>query len=241
MGKVEASPEPWFRRNPAALGEVDLVLRARFPTLHAVIEDDACMVRGTFDPVGNGCPVDRYTLAIALPANYPNSLPKVWESDERIPRQTDRHVFPDSSLCLGVELQLWIDLAGDFSIDRVLDIPVRNFLIGNSLVEIGQDWPHGDRSHGVAGVLEYFGELIGTTDEMTVAKFLVDVARGKLKGHWPCPCGSGLIVRKCHRQAVEKVRQVPREYVMHACGMIIEEIKHRRAASPRTNRHQQAR
>ncbi len=187
------------------------------------------MVRGTFDPVGNGSPADRYGLKIALPANYPKSLPKVWETEERIPREIDRHVFPDGSLCLGVLLQLWIDMGGDFSIKSVLDIPVRNFLVGNSLVEIGQDWPHGDRSHGVAGVLEYFGELIGTTDEMAVAKFLLDVAHGKIKGHWPCPCGSGLIIRKCHRRAVEQMRQVPGEYVLHACSMVIDDIKSRRA------------
>jgi len=224
MGKVEATPEPWFRRNPVALRNVESILRAKFPTLHAIIEDDVCMVRGTFDPVGNGCSDDRYGLAIALPTDYPQSLPTVWETEERIPRVIDRHIFPDNSLCLGVELQLWIELGGDFSIERVLDIPVRNFLIGNSLVEIGQDWPHGDRSHGVAGVVEYFGELINTTDDMTIARFLLDVALGKIKGHWLCPCGSGLIVRKCHREAIEKLQQVPQRYVMHACDMIVRRI-----------------
>jgi hypothetical protein len=69
---------------------------------------------------------------------YPRSLPTVWETIERIPRELDRHVVPKTgALCLGVPVALWIDLKGNFSIERVLDEPVRNFLIGNGLIEEG--------------------------------------------------------------------------------------------------------
>lgn len=217
---------PWFERDPGALDELERILRARYPTLHAFIDDGRCFVRGTLEVVDG----DRYSLSIALPPNYPHSIPVVWETAGRIPREVDRHVYPDHSLCLGTPLSLWIDLDGDFAIERVLDIPVRNFLVGNSLVEEGQPWPYGDRSHGAAGIVEHLRELIGSSDTFVVAQFLINILQCKIKGHWPCPCGSGQIIRKCHREAVEKMRRVPPYVVDHALDLIMKDLKHRLAA-----------
>ncbi|MFX8778197.1 hypothetical protein ABTM50_20220, partial [Acinetobacter baumannii] len=86
---------------------------------------------------------DRYRIDIVLDDDHPARPPRVWETGGRIPRTPDRHVFVDGALCLGTPLALWIALQGDFSLSRVLDGPVRNFLIGNSLVEQGEAWPHG--------------------------------------------------------------------------------------------------
>jgi hypothetical protein len=109
----------------------------------------------------------------------------------------------------------------------VLDIPVRNYLIGNSLVERGEPWPHGDRSHGVAGVLEFYGDLLGTSDPMTIANFLLSIVKGKVRGHWHCFCGSGKIIRNCHKDAVEQLRLVPTWVLAQSGCMIVDAIKRR--------------
>src|SRR5690606_30611848 len=125
----------------------------------------------------------------------------------------------------GLPLALWMQLKGDFSLPTILDIPLRNFLIGNGLVEQGEPWPHGDRSHGVLGVLEFYGDLLGTSEPMAIAEFLLAVVKGTVRGHWLCPCGSGQIIRKCHREAVEALRNVPQEIVARTGCMILDEIK----------------
>lgn len=217
---------PWFDLDPAALDRLERQLRSSYPTLHAFIEDGVCMVRGSYPVMDADKLVDRYDLEIALPSDYPASLPRVWEIGGRIPRDPDRHVFSDvGCLCLGVPLALWMQLKGDFSLSTILDIPVRNFLIGNSLVERGEPWPHGDRSHGADGVLEFYGDLLGTSDPMTIAKFLLSLVNEKVRGHWSCPCGSGKIIRNCHREEVEGLRDVPREVVAETGCMILDEIK----------------
>lgn len=219
---------PWFERDPAAYGALERLLRARHPTLHAFIENGESRLRGTYAAIDG----DRYTLEIALPANYPRSLPDVWETGGRIPREIDRHVFPASgALCLGVPLALWIAMKGDFSVDRMLDYPIRGFLVGNSLVEQGEPWPHGDRSHGAAGILEHFREFVGTADPMMVGSLLVNLLEHKVRGHWLCPCGSGRIIRKCHREAVETLRQAPPSMLTHALETIVKTLKHRREMS----------
>lgn len=214
---------PWFERDPASLRALEHTLRARYPTLHVFLENGTCHVRGTIAMVEN----DRYQLEIELPDDYPNSLPLVWETGGRIPWELDRHVLPIGALCLGVPLRLGIALKGRFDIESILEIPVRNFLIGNSLVERGEDWPHGDRAHGVAGILEEFDELIGTDDKMRVSRFLLDVLQGKIRGHWPCPCGSGLVLRKCHREGWETIRKAPRWLLHHSLDAIMKDLERR--------------
>jgi hypothetical protein len=120
---------------------------------------------------------------------------------------------------------------GDFFLTTVVDIPVRNFLIGNSLVEKGEPWPHGDRSHGVQGVLEFYGDLLGTAEPTAIARFLLAIVNRKVRGHWSCPCGSGRIIRKCHKDAVEALRNVPQEIVAQTGYMILDEIQRRRKAA----------
>ncbi|MBA4233756.1 MAG: hypothetical protein C0465_24580 [Ralstonia sp.] len=227
----------WFETDPRALQDLERLLRSRYPTLHAFIEDGVCVIRGTYAVMDGGQTIDRYDLEIALPPDYPASLPDVWETGSRIPREMDRHVFPKSGcLCLGIPLALWIQLKGDFSLQTILDIPVRNYLIGNSLVERDEPWPHGDRSHGVAGVLEFYGDLLGTSEPMTIANFLLSIVKGKVRGHWPCLCGSGNIIRNCHKDAVEQLRLVPTWVLAQSGCIILDEIKRRHQVAQSTSR-----
>ena len=42
------------------------------------------------------------------------------------------------------------------------------------------------------------------------------------------PCGSGHIIRKCHREAVETLRQAPHYMLVHAIDTIAKDLKQRR-------------
>lgn len=214
---------PWFVRNPDALRVVEEALKARFPTLHVFIEDGTCRVRGTLSIVDAGHEIDRYQLEIALPDDYPASAPRVWETAGRIPRHPDRHTFLDGALCLGTPLSLWIALAGDFSIGGVLDVPVKNFLIGNSLVEQGEPWPHNERSHGAAGLLEHLKELMGTAQPNMAASFLLAMAKGQVTKHSRCPCRSGKKLFKCHSVGFNALRRIPVRVLVQTVALIVDE------------------
>jgi hypothetical protein len=222
---------PWFEQNPEALREVEAMLKARYPTLHAFIEEGRCRIRGTDAVMEGGGEIDRYKLEIALPDDYPGSLPRVWETAGRIKRDPDRHTFKDGALCLGTPLSLWIDLRGDFSVERVLDIPVRNFLIGNSLVEEGEKWPHDERSHGAKGLLEHLQELMGTAQPVMAATFLQAMAAGKVTKHSRCPCQSGRKLFKCHPDGFKALRRVPSHLLEQTARMILSEFDPSRLAA----------
>jgi hypothetical protein len=223
---------PWFERQPAKYDALRRLLIQRYPTLHAYKIDEAVIVRGTFGISHEGTEVDRYSLEIKLPDDYPNDPPLVWETAERIPRTMDRHVYPEKgALCLGVGEELWLAMSGDFSFDRVLDIPVRNFLIGNSHVEEGLGWPLGDRSHGVRGIVEFYESFLGIKDERALFLFLRSFILKRFKGHWPCPCGSGSILRRCHMNGVRQLGRLPQELLMHTAGLLLKRLKREKTAA----------
>lgn len=219
----------WYEKDGAALPALEATLRASYPSLHAFVEGGVVNVRGTYPVVADGREVDRYSIEIKLPDGYPHDLPQVFEIGGRIPRTLDRHIFPSGALCLGVREDLWLSHGGDFSIARVLDGPVRGFLIGNSLVEEGGSWPDGDRSHGTAGILEFYSSHLGTSDPVSVAKLLNALILDKVRGHWQCPCGSGAIIRKCHKDAVQALRTVPKDILVQSGITIVDTLKKRSA------------
>lgn len=221
----------WFERNPTALAELQALLRARFPTLHTFVEDGQCRVRGSLALEADGKEFDRYLIEIALPDDYPTHLARVWETGGRIPRDPDRHVFVDGALCLGTPLALWITLQGDFRLERVLDIPVRNFLIGNTLVEQGEPWPHGERSHGATGMLEHMRELMGTARPVMAATFLQAMAAGGVTKHSRCPCASGRKIFKCHQEGFKALRRIPAGVLEQTAHMMLEEFAPERLAA----------
>jgi hypothetical protein len=200
----------WFEIDAGALDDLRRTLQRDYPMLHARVENGKVVVAGTFAVLGEDAAADRYSVSIALPEDYPRSLPSTWEMAGRIERVIDRHVFPKTgALCVGVPIDLWIRLSGDFSIGTYLEKALRPYLIGNGLVEEGREWPFDESSHGSRGVLEFYGRFLGASDASVVGRFLLDLVRDRVRGHWTCPCGSGKAIRKCHVESVRALRQVP--------------------------------
>ena len=56
---------------------------------------------------------DRYALSIDVPRQFPKTLPRITETEQKIPRNGDFHVNPDGTLCLGSPLRLLVKLASD--------------------------------------------------------------------------------------------------------------------------------
>ena len=130
----------------------------------------------------------------------------------RIPRGRDCHVNPDGTLCLAVAEEMWIKCQCRFDLRSFLAGPLRTFLLSNSLVEQGAAWPHGERSHGAVGICEFYQEAVGFGDARQVLDLLRYLCKPRLKGHWPCPCGSEKNMRHCHHETIAQLHaRVPTE------------------------------
>lgn len=216
--------KPWFKRQPKLLEAIRKDLEARYPDLRLLEESDTVFVRGSFPIAHEGHVLDRFQIEVEFPLDYPDRLPWVRETLGRIPHILDRHVLPTSgTACLFVDESWLLSVGGDPSFLEFLDGPVRNFFLGQALVEAGKDWPFGERTHGLEGLLQAYGEWFGTEDEAVILRYLEYLSKKKFKGHWECPCGSGEKLRKCH---LEEVRGLQARIPQRLVKLALERLRH---------------
>lgn len=187
--------------------------------LDLFLTDSKAEIRGTF-PVRDdaGGTLDEYSVSIELPPRYPDSLPIVRETAGRIPQTLNRHVLiTTGTCCVLLPDARWEEHPIGAPFSEYLAGPLRNFFIGQSIVELGGDWPFGERAHGNDARLDYYRELFGTASDTVVRRFLEAVAWPHQKGRVNCPCGSGRRLRKCCSAKVYDLRtKLPRTTARNA-------------------------
>lgn len=204
----------WHRQNPTLFEKEKLEVEAAFPQLHFHVDNDVVFIRGSFPVVYEGKELDHYSIEIELPRSYPESLPIVRETGGRIPCTADRHMnSQERTACVMLPDERWRLWPQGSGLLAYLSGPLRNFFLGQSVVDTGEPWPFGEWGHGAKGIVEYYSTLLKTDDIGVIAGFLEYLAKKKTKGHWPCPCGSGKRLRDCHRELVRDLRdKIPRRY-----------------------------
>ena len=181
-------------------------IESKYPDIRVIEKNGGLVARGSFPIADDDGIIDRFLIELEIPNNYQDSVPVLREIGGRIPWHADRHTNHDGIACPIVPEE-WLLRADQNSIMNFLEGPVRNFFIGQILVEQGKDWPFGERDHGKAGLIQSYGELIGVSDEFTVRRYLDCLSRTTLKGHWDCPCGSTKRLRHCHLETLKALRQ----------------------------------
>jgi hypothetical protein len=199
---------PWHVADSAEFERVRPILEADFPYLHVRVRDGYTVLVGDFPIVDNGRIIDSFSIEVAVPAEGPRrAVPTVREVRGRIPPEADRHVFSDGSACLFIEAEYWFRHPEGLDLIEFLHGPVKTYFIGQLFFEQQGRWPFGQRAHGAAGDLEFYGPLFGTRESRVVRAFLEIVAAKKLRSTWRCPCGSGHRLRGCHDRVVCQLRE----------------------------------
>jgi len=199
----------WFLRNPELADEIRRDLARQYPSLHLFIRDGTAIVQGTL-PIcspSTGRVLDRWAVRIELPADYPRGLPVVREAGDRIPRTPEAHMNADGAACVVLPTEWYTRHPDGAPLVTFLEGPVLSFFLGQSLRAIGEEWPFGEWSHGSDGIWQFYGSLFNTEDRRVIAAHLEVLSAERIKGHFPCPCGTGSNVRSCtHRKVLEELR-----------------------------------
>lgn len=173
------------------------------------LSDEAVVIDGflPLDPNGEITQVG-YDVAIVVPPRYPRHIPDMYCVDESLPRDIDRHIFANGRACLCVRSEIRQHLPSGYGAVDFIDCLVHPFLVGQFYYESHGTWPWPDRSHGTDGILEAYKEVTGFSELSIVRGFAEILSKKKpVKGHWPCPCGSGRKLRHCHRDFYLEIRQ----------------------------------
>lgn len=215
--------KPWYRSKPALYADIKRRIEETYPELWFVEPDDGPVITGSYPLFQDGKVYDRYQIKIALPQDSPTGLPPVWEVGKRIPRTVERHINPgDGTACIVLPDAFLYEHPDGIDLLDFLNGPMRGFFATQSLVEAGGSWPQGEWDHGSDGIVQFYGELLGTQDRSIVASYLNVLKRTVLKGHWPCPCGSGQKLRKCHIELVKRLRKrLPRHVAASSYEKVI--------------------
>lgn len=158
-----------------------------------------------------GQPTD-LQIRVAFPVDYPLHEPKVYEDGRRFPREADRHINEDGSLCLWLApLSRW-DKADPNALVILLE-RVSVFCEDQLTYEVVGRFPYGEWAHRDAGYAEYLFVSLGRRHE------IMDALSGCLDPcvlpdrNDPCLCGSGRKTKMCHMTEVQTaLRQLGAEH-----------------------------
>ncbi len=222
--------QPWHKSDPNLLDKIRMEVRADYLNLHFYPKSDRVIVRGTFPIIDSGEELDRYSIDIVLLADYPDAVPRVWETGGKIPCDADRHINKDGGeTCLFIPDERWRVYPPGTTFLEFLNGPVRDFFLGQSIFRRTGEWPFGQRSHSTDGIKEYYGELLATDDLTVILGYLECLSRPALKGHWPCPCNSGKRIRDCHRDQINDLRtKIPSKVAEKSWRSVRSDAKKRR-------------
>jgi len=147
---------------------------------------------------------DAYRVQIAIPPDYPESVPTAKETAEAIP--ADFHRFlKTGNLCLAAPVELMRVFAQNRSLLHFTNRLLIPYLFSYTYYREHGQLPHGELSHGLLGLLEYYREFfgVGVIKAMKLLKLLADAFAPPLM---PCPCDSSRTLQDCHGPKLDELR-----------------------------------
>ena len=146
---------------------------------------------------------DAYQIEISIPLDYPDSVPAVRETGNVIP--ADFHKLASGSLCLAAPVEVRRVFAIDRTLSHFISRLVVPYLFSYTYSLKHGELPHGDLSHGLCGLVEYYRDFFGT-NAVTMMKLLKLLADGFAPPLMPCPCSSGQSLQDCHGPRLDELR-----------------------------------
>lgn len=197
------------------LDEEILELCKKHPGLSQLYPTDYELVRGVvvFDTAYQASPriQDWFEIEIIIPPDYPAVLPQVIELQGKIPDDYG-HLNADGTFCLATPSAVGITFEKNPTLKGFVDSLVVPYLYSYCCFRDFAIYPFGERSHGLAGLVEHYCDLFDVEASPSLWDGIQRIAKYGYRGHHPCPCGSGKIVRKCHKNAAMQLgKDIARE------------------------------
>ncbi|MFN0044431.1 MAG: YecA family protein [Alphaproteobacteria bacterium] len=172
--------------------------------------DGATLLSGPFpfEAVREGLPSisAAFDLEITVPENYPAHLPSVRETGGQIDPAYE-HLYTDRSFCLAVPVEARRIFRQRPTLLGFVEDLVVPYLFSYCHRQRYGTYPFGDQPHGVAGILAYYRDIFELTDERVILYVVLFLMEHGYRGHHPCPCGSGRVVRKCHGDQLRRLAE----------------------------------
>jgi hypothetical protein len=150
--------------------------------------------------------LDFYDLRIDLNP-YPKFFPHVYETEDRIPKKVERHIYTDTkSCCLTTQAKSQVLLSTKIkNLTLFIKDIVIPYLQNNSYFEINKEYKTDEYAHNGFGVIEGYRDILQTNNDLAIARLMERRIKGnKLKIYHLCYCESGNELKKCNNSKHNK-------------------------------------
>lgn len=148
---------------------------------------------------------EHYTVKIEVPRGFPRVLPRVFETQGRVPHTFHRN--PDRSLCLGSPIAIRFELEEEPTVGGFIDRVIIPYLYSHAYFVLFGRMPFGELAHGAAGLEDDVRRLFRLPSSTNAEEFLrLASLKRRHANKRRCPCRSGLRLGRCHAAAVHEAR-----------------------------------
>lgn len=140
-----------------------------------------------------------YNLDIVIPIGS-DDLPFVIDTDRQITNY--HHCYSDGRLCLATDAQIRIHFIKGFDLVEWMSEFVEAYYFSYEYYKRYGIFPFGERAHGSTGVLQTYQEFLNAKDIYETLKLMRYIKNQTYRGYLQCPCGSEILLRLCHGQAM---------------------------------------
>jgi hypothetical protein len=197
----------WYEKEGAARLEHDreIVAEGQRDLKYVTNPDGSLSLEGHVSfALRSGIP-QRIATRIDFPPDYPKHEPQAVDSAGRFPWDADHHMYTNGRVCL------WLDVetgwrANDFDALRMFleQLQVHYFRLLTMEADPSRTFPGRTRGHGGNGYLEHLEERLRLPG--THLKRMIPALVGSTHRNAPCPCGSRVRYRNCHRRTIRPFR-----------------------------------
>lgn len=141
-----------------------------------------------------------YTLDVVIPIGS-DELPFVIDTGKHI-MQDYHHYYPNGKLCLATDSQIRIRFIEGFDLVAWMSEFVEVYYFSYEYYKRFGIFPFGERAHDLLGIIQTYQDFLLARDEAEAYKLMHFIKSQVYRGHKPCPCGSGKLLRNCHGKAM---------------------------------------
>lgn len=134
-----------------------------------------------------------YHIEVHIPFES-DKLPYVFDIGNAIDSNYN-HQYKDGPLCLETDFAIRIRFVDGLNLVSWMQEFVEPYFFSYEYYQRFGCFPFGERSHGIEGILQSFGDVFQETDNIKVCKILMFIYSDRYRGHLPCPCGLGKNIR----------------------------------------------
>ncbi len=149
---------------------------------------------------------DWFEIEVRIPKQYPEILPEVIELQGKVVSNYE-HLNNDGTFCLAVPIAEQLAFKKEPNLLGFVNNLVVNYLYSYCYWQQYGEYPFDDSPHGIEGFVDYYEKLFEAELSPELFVGIERIMKHGYRGHHPCPCGSGKIVRKCHKQVVMDLAQ----------------------------------